>query len=217
MSVRTVGELQDCVDDALAWRRIELSALKGLIEQHDSRNSISPTARGLRRAGIAMLYAHWEGFAKEALQGYVDFVSRRRLKFAELNDGLLYTALMSMFHRVKSGDAIAAESMIGMVRSAGQQRAQFPKNQLVDTQSNLRSAVLAKILANSGLRSDIFDLKVNLIDRRLCDARNSVAHGRGLFPDVGEFSILHDEVIGMMEILRDLVLASARSESYRIA
>ncbi|MER7454485.1 MAE_28990/MAE_18760 family HEPN-like nuclease [Nocardia beijingensis] len=215
MGPRTIGELEDCIDEAIAWRKIELSALKALIEQHDSKNPISPAARGLRRAGIAMLYAHWEGFAKEALQAYVDFVSRRRLKFSELNDGLLQTALLHVFHRARSGDPAAIESMLRLVRDPGEQRAQLPKNQLVDTQSNLRSAVLMKILSNSGLRNDAFVLKEHLIDRKLCDARNSVAHGRGLFPPVGEFSATHDEVLEMIETIRDLILAAARSESYK--
>ncbi|WP_146098638.1 MAE_28990/MAE_18760 family HEPN-like nuclease [Nocardia nova] len=216
MGVRTVSELEDCVDDALAWRKIELSALKALIEQHDHAGASSPAARGLRRAGIAMLYAHWEGYTKEAMQGYVDFVARRRLKLTELNDGLLTTALLHIFHRAKSGDETALESMLRLVRDAGRERAQLPKNQLIDTQSNLRAAVISKLLSGTGLNPETFSLKENLIDRRLCDARNSVAHGRGHFPPVGEFATLHSEVMTMMEILRDNILDAARSEAYRI-
>jgi hypothetical protein len=216
MAVRTISELEDCVDSALAWRKIELSALKSLIETHDRSGPSSPAARGLRRAGIAMLYAHWEGYTKEAMQGYVDFVARRKLKLTELNDGLLATALLHMFHRAKSGDETALSSMLRLVRDSGLERAQFPKNQLVDTQSNLRAGVMAKLLSGTGLKPDTFSLKENLIDRQLCDARNSVAHGRGHFPPVGEFSNLHFEVLSMMEILRDLILDAARSETYKI-
>ena len=62
MAVRTINELQDALDSTLSWRRVELSALKGMIEQHESRSQSLPAGRSLRRAGIAMLYAHWEGF-----------------------------------------------------------------------------------------------------------------------------------------------------------
>jgi hypothetical protein len=217
MGVRTIDELQDSIDAALAWRRIELAALKGLTESHDTASATSPAARGLRRAGVAMLYAHWEGFAKESLQSYVEFVSRRRLKLSELNDGLLRTSLMHTFRRADTGDSSANVDLLDLVRRSGEVRAQFPKHQVVDTRANLRAEVLLEILNNSGLETVRFELKEHLIDRRLCDARNSVAHGREMFPAVGEFAALHVEVVEMMESLRDVILAAARLKLYRVA
>jgi MAE_28990/MAE_18760-like HEPN len=217
MAVRTADDLQDRVDEALAWRRIELSALKGLIEKNEAMSNNPPVSRSLRRAGIAMLYAHWEGFGKECLQSYVEFISRRRLKLSELNDALLRVSLTHTLRRADSGDQGALGDLIDVVRRKGELRVPFPKSQLVNTQGNLRADVLADMLQNYGLDSMTFELRENLIDRRLCDTRNSVAHGRETCPAVGEFSELHTEVLEMMEHLRDLILGAARSGSYKSA
>lgn len=215
MAVRTIDELQDALDSTLSWRRVELSVLKGLIEQHESKSQSLPAGRSLRRAGIAMLYAHWEGFTKECLQAYVDFLVRRRPKLAELNDGLLQTALLHAFRRADSGDDAARQGLIEAIRKGGDVRSQLPKTHMVNTQSNLRSAVLMGLLEDFGLDAAAFELREQLIDRRLCDIRNSIAHGRDACPAIGEFSDLHAEVIGMMEEIRDLILAAARTGSYK--
>ncbi|WP_142278366.1 MAE_28990/MAE_18760 family HEPN-like nuclease [Mycobacterium europaeum] len=215
MAARTVDELQDRLDEALAWRRVELSALKGLIEKNESLPNSPPVSRSLRRAGLAMLYAHWEGYGKECLQSYVDFVSRRRLRLSELNDDFLRLCLMHTLRRADSGDDAAKAGIIEMIRRRGDLRLPLPKSQMVNTQGNLRAHVLIGMMQDFGLDSINIELRENLIDRRLCDTRNSVAHGRETCPGVGEFSELHAEVLGMMEYLRDVIVGAARTGAYK--
>ena len=50
-------------------------------------------ARSLRRAGVALLYAHWEGFTKEACQAYLEFVVKRKLKYGEMSDAFIITSV----------------------------------------------------------------------------------------------------------------------------
>lgn len=217
MSVRTINELEDAIDATLSWRRVELSALKKLVEEHESRSGNLPASRSLRRAGVAMLYAHWEGYTKECFQAYVEFLARRRLKLAELNDGLLQVALLHALRRAESGDEAAKSGLVEAIRSSGDVRFQLPKVQMVNTQSNLRSNVLMRMLRDFGLTSATLELREHLIDRRLCDIRNSVAHGRETCPAVGEFADLHFEVLEMMEHLRDLIIGAARSGTYNFS
>jgi MAE_28990/MAE_18760-like HEPN len=97
-----------------------------------------------------MLYAHWEGFGKECLQSYVEFISRRRLKLSEPNDALLRAGLTHTLRRADSGDQGALGDLIDAVRRKGERRVPFPKSQLVNTQGNLRTDVLADMLQNCG-------------------------------------------------------------------
>ena len=53
MKIRTVNELQDCIDSEMAWRKHELSAIRENVE--NARKFSKDTAV---RAGIALLYAH---------------------------------------------------------------------------------------------------------------------------------------------------------------
>ncbi|MBD2666493.1 MAE_28990/MAE_18760 family HEPN-like nuclease [Richelia sinica] len=63
MKIRTVEQLSDILARELAWRKVELSALKSLI---DSKSFASGKRKALLRSGITILYAHWEGFVKVA-------------------------------------------------------------------------------------------------------------------------------------------------------
>lgn len=215
MAVRTVGELEDHLDAALAWRRIELQTLKAQIQAAYQNSTQSPLTRVLARSGIALLYAHWEGYVKESCQAYVDYVAKRRLKIVELNDGLLKVVLGQLNRRSVSGDEAATLALIQAVRRPDIARARIPKDSIVDTKSNLRSTVLSEILNYIGFDPDAFLTKNNLIDKTLCDGRNAIAHGRDFYPDPDEFDTLHDEVMSMLEEIRDTILLHARDQRYR--
>ncbi len=162
-----------------------------------------------------MLYAHWEGFVKEACQAYVDFVARRRLRLDELNEELVRTVLLSLGKRTVAGDEGSTLALIEAVMRPTQARARIPKNTIVDTKSNLRYAVLAEIMGAVGFPATNFATRDKLIDRTLCDGRNTIAHGRNMYPAAGSFNDLHAEVMEMIEDVRDLVLAAVRQGSYR--
>lgn len=59
--------------------------------------------------------------------------------------------------------------------------------------------------------------KQNLIDSSLCDARNDIAHGRFVTLSAVDFVRMRDEVIGMLEWLRDKLLENARVKGYLVA
>lgn len=62
MKIRTENDLQDAIDSELAWCKRELSAVRSNIAS--ARKFAKDTAI---RAGIALLYAHWEGSIKNAV------------------------------------------------------------------------------------------------------------------------------------------------------
>jgi len=214
MAARTVGELQQALDSSLVWRRIELSALRAEVDRSAAANATSPLARAMARSALAMLYAHWEGFVRDSLATYVDFLSKRRLRFGELNEGLLMTVFASLHRRIASGDEAAAQLLVDAVRRPATSRPQIPKNSMVNTRSNLRFVVLCEILDSVGIDSTEFETRAQLIDRSLCDARNAIAHGREQFPSPQSFSDLHDQVMTMMATIRDRVLDAARTGAY---
>lgn len=215
MAVRTIGELEDRLDNALAWRRIELQTLKSQIRAAYKNSAHSPLTRALARSGIALLYAHWEGYVKESCQAYVDFVAKRRLKVGELNDGLLKVVLDQLNRRSVSGDEAAMQALMEAVRTPDNARARIPRDTIVDTKSNLRSIVLSEILRCIGFEPDAFLTKNNLIDKTLCDGRNAIAHGRDYYPNPDEFDSLHDEVMSMLSDIRSTIMLHAQEKRYR--
>jgi hypothetical protein len=199
----------------MAWRKMEMHALISALRAAAGKSPGSPVARALARSCAALIYAHWEGFVKESCQCYVDYVAVRRLKFDELNDGLLRTALLGLAKRVMSGDEAGTSTLLELIRRPREARAQLPKNTMVDTRSNLRFDVLCEILSSAGLSIDGFSMKSNFINRSLCDVRNSIAHGRGLFPTLDEIETMHGEVLEMMELVYNMIMSSVRTGDYR--
>lgn len=216
MGVRTVDDVQDALDGSLAWRRMEMQALVGALNSAERQSSNSPLSRALARSCAALIYAHWEGFIKESCQCYVDYIAVRRLKFGELNDGLLRTALLGLAKRLSSGDEAGVIALLDAIRRPQDARAQIPRNTMVDTKSNLRYVVLCEILHSIGFTTEKFDVKSKFIDISLCDVRNTVAHGRELFPRPNDILVMHSEVIEMMELVRDMILAAVRERTYRL-
>ena len=77
---QTVNILQDNLDGDLVWRTKELSIFRKTIPtQEGAKQTV------LIRAGIPLLYAHWEGFIKYAAECYLQFVALQKLKHNELD------------------------------------------------------------------------------------------------------------------------------------
>jgi hypothetical protein len=88
--IHTAEQLDDTLSDALAWRKKELATLKSLVRSgRHSRSKLNC----LIRSGVAILYAHWEGFIKEAGTAYLEFVSRQRLTYQELAPNFIAFAM----------------------------------------------------------------------------------------------------------------------------
>jgi hypothetical protein len=54
--IRTIEQLQELLDDELAWRKKELAVIKSLVT---ARSSSEEIVNCHIRSGIALAYAHW--------------------------------------------------------------------------------------------------------------------------------------------------------------
>lgn len=208
--MRTAQELEDGLDADLAWRRVEMQALLTQI-----RATKGSSQDALLRAGLALLYAHWEGYSKYALTQYVKFVSRRKLKLKELGAGFAAMAVDAAVRKKgnlsESGRRVA---VVTMLLDDLDERLAVP-NREVNTQSNLNSELCEELLAALGLDFSPFSTKAHLIDYKLLRARNEIAHGRWSPVDLAAYEELHAEVLVMVQTVRNLVMTAADNAQYR--
>lgn len=181
MVSNTATDVEDAISQSLSWRRIELYALKSAISEAERKYPDAPLTRALGRSGVALLYAHWEGFVKDACQAYVNYVAKKRLRLADLNDGLLRTALVDIARKALSKDERGLTALVEAVRNPAT-RVTLPKRNMVNTRSNLRFEVFVEIFQALGFPTVSFETKGPLINSTLCDGRNSIAHGRDRYP-----------------------------------
>ncbi|WP_408058399.1 MAE_28990/MAE_18760 family HEPN-like nuclease [Streptomyces anthocyanicus] len=211
--MRTISELQDSLDSDLAWRRSELHSYLGSVRR-SSRDSV--TQRSLCRAGIPLLYAHWEGYAKHSLSAYIQFVGRRRLTYRELHPG--FVALGIEAEADAQAGISATRKMIWRAHTLltkDGERAAIPWRKGVDTQSNLNSNRCFELFALVGLDASPIQLKSRLIDYELLRVRNEIAHGQYLNVDSTAYEELHQEVLTILNFVRNAISTAAENGAYR--
>ena len=169
----------------------------------------------LIRAGVALLYAHWEGFVKAVAQLYLEFVAMQRCRNADLADNILAIALRSKFSVAQGAKKIGAHrTIVEFFRLHMEKRSKLPKNNIISTESNLSSAVLIEILSTLGLPTTDYEAKFRLIDNQLVAKRNHIAHGNVLTVDSEEYMELHEEISGLMTLFRNQVENAAVTRDY---
>ncbi len=218
MSIRTLEELDDQLHKDLAWRKKEITALSNLVKS--AKNTKEQSA--LLRAGVALLYAHWEGFIKTAAEKYLlfvsDYASRHRLTYNDLASGFVAVCLHNKLKTFEeTSKSTTHTELVHFFRNKMTERATIPVEGVVKVAGwNLNSEALKDIICTLGLDYTPYELKENLIDERLLGQRNNIAHGEWLSIRLPDFDELHDAVLLMIQIFKDQISNSATLAAYRI-
>jgi hypothetical protein len=210
--MRTKEELQQLIDNDLIWRRREAFELRVLISD-TSENKSKEAA--LLRAGVTILYAHWEGFIKKTGTLYLQFVSNQGHKGNELTSNFLALKFKNQIDSIfSSKKATSSHELIEYFCHKLDNKIKLPKNGLLDTHSNLSSGVLKEINQSLGLNNYPYEIKKQLIDSKLLNQRNHIAHGNELNIEKNEFLELYDEIFNMMDEFRNQVQNAAATDNY---
>lgn len=209
--VRTSLELQDYLDKEISWRIREIHDVKSSIKSKESfaRNT-------LIRAGVPLLYAHWEGFVKESSQHYLRFVSSQRLKYSELASCfVVFGAKKHIASITESWSAALNIEAVNFFRSHADERADLNISNAIDTKSNLSPDVFTNIVKSLGLDIKSYETYFHFMEESLLKRRNSIAHGERLDLDEESFKKLSDEVIGLLRRFKTDLENAVALESYK--
>lgn len=208
--IRTLIQLQDALDSEMSWRIKEIGAFKV------ASKSGSPEKKFFIRAGVALVYAHWEGFIKTSSEKYLNFVHNRGHRYCELKSCFAVFGLKSKLQMLatsrKSSPNIEA---FDFILSEMEQPAYMQMSSAIDTESNLTSKVFTNIATSLDIDMERYTTKFNLIDESLVNRRNKVAHGE--YMDLGgrEFGELVDEILQLMRDYKTDLLNAASTEAYK--
>lgn len=212
MKIRGPSELVQALDESVAWRKREISSihllLSGPLGDHERST--------LRRAAVPILYSHWEGFAKQAAEVYLELVSRQKLRYRELKTNFLAIACRATVNEAaRARSASVCTQLVDFLVYNQDHRAKFSVGGAIDTESNLDSGVLRNLLLTIGLTLDSFwDGKYLLIDGSLLKNRNDIAHGAAAQIDQATYDQLHDLVLEMLDQVKTCIENAAVSRSY---
>ncbi|MBN1365885.1 MAG: hypothetical protein JW976_13840 [Syntrophaceae bacterium] len=203
MRITTEEQLTDKLCEEQAWRKKELANLRALLE---SKKDVYDKEKVLSRCGIAILYAHWEGFIRHAAESYLEFVSMQGLKHRELRNNFLSILIREKLK--KGSDSLKSpilDEVTKFFMTELDAQARVPYRFIIDTQSNLSSTVLREIMYILGLDYKPYETKGVIIDKKLLDRRNHIAHGSYLIVDIKEYFMLHDAVIEMINLFKNQI------------
>lgn len=208
--IRTLAQLQEALDDEMGWRIKEISDFK-LVTKTQASGS-----RTFIRAGLALVYAHWEGFIKGASEHYLNFVDNQGHIYRDLKTCFSVFGLKTQL-RLLSESRKAQPSIVALdfVFDEIDKPAKMNMSSAINTESNLTSKVFANIVASLDISISPYETKFNLIDESLVNRRNKVAHGEYLDLSQIDFIILADEILQMMRSYKTDIENAASLKTYK--
>jgi hypothetical protein len=172
------------------WREREMRLFRNQVASLASDKE----RRIARKMLVVMLYAHFEGVCKAILSTYVTRLNALGLKVADVKPALGAASLYEIFHALHDPKRKCKEfkrslpddtqlhrfarerDFIEVAWQISLRPVQINVETVVDTGSNLKPAVLRKILFQLGLDPALADPWEGTIDQ-LLRRRNAVAHG----------------------------------------
>ena len=204
--------LEPSLTRCTSWRRKELAQIVLFAKQAEPSAFHEP----LLRASVSIVYANWEGAAKECARAYIEHVKQQYLPFSALKPCFLALVIKRRGKQLANSEGISPFlELVGDLERCGPYFSQKWAAEEIRSDSNLSSSTLTEIFRCLGITpSQRWAMRRNFIDADLLRLRNSIAHG-GREPvepaQLIEIARLVDEMIGW---LGDELLAAAEQELY---
>ena len=218
---KTVSGCYQLIEKEYKWRIIELSNYKSSLLSERNEKAIKSKVR----AGVTLLYAHWEGFIKQIASYYYEYVSYQSLKLEELNDTFISIVLRNELKTIQNSNKIKDHTKaIQLIFDGKNKVAYFSSNPPIKT-GNLKYEVFEDICQLLGVGIEEFELRYRrrftrsvqlTIDEDLVKRRNLVAHGEYLPVSLEDFKELYDVVVnGFLFTFKELVMDSIYKKKFR--
>ncbi len=213
MKIRTRDELFDRLDKEMAWRTKEISDYVLLV-----RSATGSSERSLIRGGVALAYAHLEGFVKIAGELYLSFIESRRLKFNQLIECFFALAVKKHIGQIYGSNSYESNSKtVAEILIIGEKRATFNLQKSIDTESNLKYNVFQNIIFSVGFDEVRYQEFRDFMDEELLSRRNKIAHGEFLLITDSEFQRIVGRVVEVMRLFKNDIENASITEAYRQA
>lgn len=211
MKIRSLGELQDSLDKGLSWRLKEVSYISS-----NTRSAKSFAQAALLRAGVPLIYAHWEGFVKEASEAYLTYVASQKLRYGELASCfVVFGAKKYVASLIDSRRSEVNIEAVEFFRRNTVVQADLSVSNAVNTESNLSSTVFENIAISLGISIAPYQAYANLIDKVLLARRNKIAHGEYLDIDASAFEQLAEEILALLRMYKTDIENLASLQAFR--
>ncbi|OFL22304.1 hypothetical protein HMPREF2780_02290 [Streptococcus sp. HMSC062B01] len=218
--INTIEQLTKKIDKEMAWRKKDLSGIKFDLEavQFEKDNK---TKERYIKYGIVILYSHWEGAVKNIAEYYLNFVSCQKLRYSDLKKNFLMLGIKNLIDETsKTKKSTKRTELIETVFSKQNEESKIPINDIISAKSNLNFEILREILITIGISIEPFSIYEVLIDEKLLQNRNFIAHGDHFnrldgVVTIEDFKELHEKIRDVIELFSNTIIDAARNEEYK--
>ena len=218
--INTIEQLTKKIDKEMAWRKKDLSGIKFDLEavQFEKDNK---TKERYIKYGIVILYYHWEGAVKNIAEYYLNFVSCQKLRYSDLKKNFLMLGIKNLIDETsKTKKSTKRTELIETVFSKQNEESKIPINDIISAKSNLNFEILKEILITIGISVEPFSIYEVLIDEKLLQNRNSIAHGDHFnrldgVVTIEDFKELHEKIRDVIDLFSNTIIDAAKNEEYK--
>lgn len=225
----TLEKIREELEGELTWRQNELRFLKNQMAtmlKEDEREKY-------RKSLIVMLYAHFEGFSKTALLIYIKFINDLKLNRHDVNENLQASSMNQIFRQYEDTnrkcDIFRKELPDDKILHNFFRRTDLliqlkdflseeliVKDEVIDTESNLKYKILQKNFYKLGLPHNEFEIYSRDVDD-LVNLRNSIAHGSEKTGIIArKYDVYERKIFFIMDELMKILIKNLKDESYKI-
>lgn len=210
MKIKTVHQLSTALNDEISWRMREIIELR--MQAAKKNHSAHKT---ILRAGVAVLYSHWEGFIKVSSELLLNYISNQKLKNEELSDVYVIQSLKShLFTLIETKNSDAAVESLNFILSKMKSNSSINHKNYVNTESNLSSEVFDRIAKSIGVDVEKYMHLYPFIDESIVNKRNYIAHGEFIDISLDEYKRISDRVFYLIRLYKDDIENIAAIKSY---
>ena len=210
MKLRTDSELQEYLDTEFAWRLQEIDFLKTTVRRASNRYCSM-----LIRAGLPLVYAHWEGFVKAGAEAMLCFVSLSGKTYRELVPCFAVHGLVSEIDVLtRSKKEHLRVAALEFVMSKMDEEAHFRWRGRVSSGGNLNYERFCGIAAAVGIDVSRYEPRSKFVDKSLLKRRNEIAHGDSVDLTGAGFADVADGVLLLLRWFKTDIENSIARKSY---
>lgn len=211
MKIRSKSELFDYLDNDISWRKKEIINIANTIknDRHEHTRYI------FLRAGILLVYAHWEGFIKNASIAYITYIQHlgHDINNLSINFKAMY-AQKEIISKQDKSSFLKAYEVLSLANNSGNK---LPNDtgDIIKTYSNLTYEIFEEIAQKLNIDTSRFHLLKNLINELLLGKRNKIAHGERHDIRSDDFNDIYTKIIDALDGFKTEIMNSVSSTRYR--
>ncbi|MDH5561418.1 MAG: MAE_28990/MAE_18760 family HEPN-like nuclease [Deltaproteobacteria bacterium] len=210
MKIRTFDDFSNALDNCFGWRKKEILNCRVLIATKGGLPD-----KTLLRAGIPLLYAHWEGAIKESSKLLLSFINSQKIELKSLKTCFIYLAITRHISEIlETKQSHVANSAIDLLTNRLNEKAFLQIDGAIKTDSNLNSDLFENITNTIGIDHTKYKHYSNLIDLHLLKKRNEISHGENKQISQGDFMELSSKVLDILNLFKTDLENTAFTKSY---